>query len=284
MRNRRIVTIAAAVFLAVLTVFSPFPTATAATPYYAAYAYGITGRTVAYGTGTNPVEAQAAAELACRNKGGSIDCQGVGWWTNTWSAFAIGSSTSPPTAWGWGWNTVQATADSTALSHCGGSSAGCNLIYRLGIGGTATNGDNLSPVRGNWRVGGYGQGQGDHVGRDYWAVDFFSDQNAVYPLRPGRVVFSGWNCQTVSGQPPCYGYVVAVDHGGGLYSVYTHLAATELIAVGTAVNSQTRIGTMSDSGCSGCGVHLHVAMRSGPLNLGSSALFGSNTPVRTPWR
>ena len=138
-----------------------------------------------------------------------------------------------------------------------------------------------SPVL-DFQVIGFQPGQGDHKGRDYWAIDLFSIYSAVYPTLPGTVVYAQWNCQTVSGKPPCYGYVVVIDHGNGLYSIYTHLAATGLPTVGQSVGINDQIGTLSDSGCSGCGIHLHFAVRMGPPNLGANALFGSNTPVRTP--
>jgi hypothetical protein len=83
MSNRRMIKIRMTVLAAALLVVTQVQTATAATPTYAAYAYGITTRTVAYATGNNPVEAQAAAEAACRAQGGRADCQGVGWWTNS---------------------------------------------------------------------------------------------------------------------------------------------------------------------------------------------------------
>lgn len=137
------------------------------------------------------------------------------------------------------------------------------------------------PMRGNVEVKGYLPGEGDHTqGRDYWAVDLFSDNPAVYPIAPGKVAFADWNCQTVSGQPPCYGYVVAIDHGNGIYSIYTHLASSGLPTFAQDVAYNTQIGTMSDSGCSGCGVHLHFAVHQGPAGLtGTDALWGANTPV-----
>ena len=150
-----------------------------------------------------------------------------------------------------------------------------NGLHKEGTSWTA-------PMR-NWQVIGYKPGQGDHVGRDYWAVDLYSSNSAVYPTRSGTVVYAQWNCDKSPGQPYCYGYVVVIDHGNGIYSIYAHLAANGLPKVGNSVGTNTQIGTMSDSGCSGCGLHLHFASRSGAANLGANALFGSNTPVRTPW-
>lgn len=256
---------------------------TVPSPTHAAFAYGPVARIATYGTGTNPVRAQTAAESACIQQGGSSDCQGVGWWKYGYASFALSATTDD---WGWATDPNDITiADSKALRRC---DANCSLIYRLGIGESPPyEWSNLSPVDGEWTVEGYVPGQGDHTGRDQYAVDFFSDDPAVYPVRPGEVVFSDWNCQTVSGNPPCYGNTVAVDHGDGIYSIYTHLAEDGMATLGEQVTPQTRIGIMSNSGCpvSICGSrpHLHFAVRSGPPDLGANALFGSNTPILTPW-
>jgi murein DD-endopeptidase MepM/ murein hydrolase activator NlpD len=255
--------------------------ASAQEPTHVAFAYGPMAKIATYGTGTDSVSAQAAAESACRQQGGGSDCQGIGWWRYGYASFALNASTGN---WGWGTDPYDITmADSRALDWCGSN---CMLIYRLGIGGSAPfEWDNLSPVRGNFTIEGFTPGQCDHKGRDLYAVDFFSDAPAVYPVQPGQVVFSAWNCQTdPPGQMPCYGNTVAVDHGGGIYSIYTHLDPADK---GRPVTSQTRIGTMSNSGCpvSICGSrpHLHFAVRSGPPNLGENALYGSDAPILTPW-
>lgn len=154
--------------------------------------------------------------------------------------------------------------------------------FNLAPNGLHQEGTTWNPPLLGWQVIGYQPGQVDHMGRDFWAIDLFSNNSAVYPTLPGKVVFAGWNCQKSPGQTTCYGYVVVIDHGKGLYSIYTHLAATGLPMVDQSVSIKHQIGTMSDSGCSGCGIHLHFAVRMGPLNLGASALFGSNIPVRTP--
>lgn len=138
-----------------------------------------------------------------------------------------------------------------------------------------------SPVRGNFTIGGYRPELGDHTGRDRYAVDFMpSDNMTIYPTLSGKVVFSGWNCDTVSGNPPCYGNVVVVAHDNGMYSIYAHLADNGLPQMGIDVTSNDKIGTMSDSGCEECGIHLHFAVRSGRLGLeGRDALWLSNEPV-----
>ena len=256
----------------------------AAAKYYGSFAYAIAERVATVATGTTPNDARAAAESVCRQKGGGVDCQAVVWFTDGWASFALG----PGNQWGAGVaDTSLSAADSTALEYCGN---GCQLTMRVGIGGSSFDWGNGAPLRGNWYVGGFTEDVGDHVGRDYWAVDFFSDQTAVYPTRAGKVVFSGYNCETnPPGGKKCYGNVVVVDHGGGLYSTYTHLAATGLPAVGARVTPSTQIGTMSDSGCppSLCGtpIHMHYAMHIGKPGLtGRLALYDpSLNPVRTPW-
>jgi len=268
------------VVVVLVILFLPL-SASAAPPTHAAFAYGPVNRVIAYGTGSDPVSAQAAAESTCRQQGGGADCQGVGWWTYGYASFAKNDSGE----WGWGSDQTLEGADPEALSQCG---TNCRLTHRLGIGGSKPySWGNLTPVRGNYTIGGFGPGVGDHTGRDYLAVDFFSDNLAVYAVRPGRVVFSAYNCQTMSGKPPCYGNTVVIDHGGGIYSVYTHLADGGMATLNKQVTAQTQIGTMSNTGCPvdicGSRPHLHFAVRSGSPNLGTNAIFGSNNPVRTPW-
>jgi murein DD-endopeptidase MepM/ murein hydrolase activator NlpD len=99
-------------------------------------------------------------------------------------------------------------------------------------------------------------------------------------------VFSGWNCEIApGGGPDCYGNVVVIDHGNGLYSIYTHLLSTGLAPLGQMVTPSTQIGVMSNSGCPGCAVHLHYAMHIGKTGLtGRLALYDpSLKAVRTPW-
>lgn len=200
----------------------------------------------------------------------------------------------PNNQWAWWTDRTLANADKTALSRCG---TGCQLVMRDGIGNApAFAWGNATPVRGNYSVGGYTEGKGDHgvtnnrpdpTQRDYWAVDLYADATAVYPTRAGKVIFSGLSCKPNS--YPCYGNAVAIDHGSGIYSIYTHLAAIGLPALDQQVTPETSIGTMSDSGCppSVCGtpIHLHYALRSGPSGLrGEDALYSSQLrPVRSPW-
>jgi murein DD-endopeptidase MepM/ murein hydrolase activator NlpD len=263
---------------------------------YAAFAYAIAERVASVGSGTSQESAEADAETKCRKQGGKEDCQAVGWWRNGWGSFAIGANNQ----FGWGTDSSSInSADKWALNYCG---SGCKLVIRVGVGGPSPwTWNSVTPVRGNWRIGGFSENvnndpKNDHIGRDFWAVDFFSDALAVYPTRSGKVVFSGNSCKRADGlKYPCYGNVVAIDNGKGLngkeiYSIYTHLAATGLPKNGSQVSTTTRIGTMSDSGCpaSVCGspVHLHYAMRTGPIGLSGEKVlyYGDKTnAVRSPW-
>jgi murein DD-endopeptidase MepM/ murein hydrolase activator NlpD len=246
--------------------------------YYASFAYAIAERVAVVDSGTTADNARAAAESTCRQKGGGIDCQAVGWFTDGWGSFALG----PGNQWGWGTDTSLQSADSIALMHCG---SGCHLTIRVGISGSVFNWGTGTPLHGNWYIGGFTEGQGDHIRRDYWAVDFYSSKTTVYPTQAGKVVFSDWNCETGSSGAPCYGYIVAIDHANGLYSIYTHLLKTGRPVFGQIVTPSTQIGVMSDTGCSSCGVHLHYAMHIGKSGLtGRLALYDpSLQPVRTPW-
>lgn len=136
------------------------------------------------------------------------------------------------------------------------------------------------PMRGHVQIIGYLRGKGDHTigSPDEWAVDLTSDDPEVHPIAAGTVVFADFSCLTKKAGSPCYGNVIAIDHGGGYYSIYAHLADdTYFEAVkqqlaqnnktGVAVTAATRIGTMSDSGCTGCALHLHFAVRTTSKHL-----------------
>jgi hypothetical protein len=115
---------------------------------------------------------------------------------------------------------------------------------RLAPDGTRKEGTAWNPPMHNWTVIGYQPGQGDHTGRDFWAVDLTSSDLAVYPVRPGKVVFAGWNCSKAKGNklPYCYGNVVVVAHDSGLYSIYAHLQDGGFPVKGTLVGTNTQIG------------------------------------------
>jgi murein DD-endopeptidase MepM/ murein hydrolase activator NlpD len=73
----------------------------------------------------------------------------------------------------------------------------------------------------------------------------------VYPLRQGRVTFSGWK----NG----YGQMVIVDHGNGLETVYGH-TSKNTAQVGQWVRENTPIAEVGSTGRS-TGPHLHFEAR-----------------------
>jgi murein DD-endopeptidase MepM/ murein hydrolase activator NlpD len=278
-----------------LLLFSPFFIETAIgaqTQDFGSFAYSPSTGVAASNIGYTKAEAQAAAELACRSQGGDWDCQAVAWFRNSLGALARASNGS----WGWGWGSQGPDADDRAMKSCQEGGRDCQIIRRERTASIAitslAGGETIAPMRWNWLAMGFTrtmdglvgpQGQGDHVGRDYWAADFVSDDTGIYPVKPGRVVFAGWDCRTLSGAPPCYGNVVVIDHGNNISSLYAHLAAGSLPDVGRDVAVDDRIGIMSDSGCGdACGIaHLHFSLRRGPLT--PDPLYTPQTPVRTPW-
>lgn len=138
------------------------------------------------------------------------------------------------------------------------------------------------PLGGNVEVFGFSEGKGDHKDRDLHALDMRSDQTAVYPTRPGKIAFAGWNCDKSPGQPYCYGNTVAIDHGDGTYAIYTHLAEKPAFKEGDSVTRRTKLGNIGETGCPDCGVHLHFAVRSGEKGLrgATDVLFAkANTSV-----
>lgn len=74
----------------------------------------------------------------------------------------------------------------------------------------------------------------------------------VYAARAGRVIFSGFS--NVG-----YGYMVILDHGDGLTSLYGHLKG-DYVAVGQRVKRGEMIGRLGSTGNS-TGPHLHFEIR-----------------------
>lgn len=259
---------------------------TAAAPYneYAAFAYSAETHIGVSANAESKDMARVSAEEKCKEKGGGAGCQAVGLFRNGYSAFALGPANER--MWGWGTSgDSQSEADDIALSNCG---KGCKIIKRVG---TALEGtwawEPLSPLRGDFYAMGFPEGYSDHKKADYWAVDFNSDDPAVYPIKPGKVIYQQYNKQ--SSGPTEYGYTVVIEHRGGLYSIYTHLKKAGLPKPRAQVTPWTKIGTMSDSGCNGvagCTVHLHFAVHAGKKGMSANdAMFGSSvTAVPTPWR
>lgn len=67
----------------------------------------------------------------------------------------------------------------------------------------------------------------------------------------GSVVSAGWGGN--------YGYMVVIDHGGGVQTRYAHLSRMD-VAAGQSVESGQRLGAVGSTGRS-TGPHLHYEMR-----------------------
>ena len=75
----------------------------------------------------------------------------------------------------------------------------------------------------------------------------------ILAAESGTVVASGWcDCGL--------GYYVEIDHGGGLHSVYGHMASQPYVAVGQTVAQGDVIGPVGSTGLS-TGPHIHFMVR-----------------------
>jgi len=86
--------------------------------------------------------------------------------------------------------------------------------------------------------------------------------SAVYAAASGQVVFANWNSDG-------YGYLVAVDHGDGVQTLYAHL---RYIAVGEGwqVTPDTPLGLMGGTGnATGWHVHFEVRLNGTPVDPGN---------------
>ena len=93
--------------------------------------------------------------------------------------------------------------------------------------------------------------QGYHTG--HHAIDIAGPYDTpVYAAASGRVLFSAFS--TVG-----YGYMVKIDHGGGLVAIYGHLKG-DYVAVGDWVQRGQMIGRLGSTGNS-TGPHLHFEVR-----------------------
>jgi murein DD-endopeptidase MepM/ murein hydrolase activator NlpD len=87
-----------------------------------------------------------------------------------------------------------------------------------------------------------------HSGIDYPAAR----GTPVTASASGRVTFAGWS-------PGGWGYLVIIDHGGGLRTLYAHLSRVG-VRVGQRVATGRRIGRVGASGHA-TGPHLHFEVR-----------------------
>jgi murein DD-endopeptidase MepM/ murein hydrolase activator NlpD len=85
-----------------------------------------------------------------------------------------------------------------------------------------------------------------------------SSGSAVVAADTGRVVYVG----AMSG----YGNVVAVDHGGGISTLYAHLSAFS-VGSGESVARGEQIASVGCTGyCTGPHLHFEVRVNGGPVD------------------
>lgn len=100
-----------------------------------------------------------------------------------------------------------------------------------------------------------------HVGHDYGWRSGYSNQPIV-AIADGTVVavVDGWGNTYPSNR--IYGNYVIVKHGGGVYSLYGHLAKGVYVVKGQVVKQGQVLGYMGNTGYS-MGQHLHFEYRAG---------------------
>ncbi len=97
----------------------------------------------------------------------------------------------------------------------------------------------------------------------------------------GRVVF----CQTGQKNSPgsrgnkSYGNCVKIEHGGGYYTLYAHLASVA-VTLGQTVAAGQVLGQMGNTGNS-YGMHLHFEVRQGNKHLDPTPYLESDLPIGT---
>ncbi len=75
----------------------------------------------------------------------------------------------------------------------------------------------------------------------------------IHAAAAGTVIFAGWSN---SG----YGFCVQIDHGGGIVTLYGHMAQQPSVSVGEQVSAGQEIGKMGSTGAS-TGSHTHFAVQ-----------------------
>ncbi|HWK20098.1 MAG TPA: peptidoglycan DD-metalloendopeptidase family protein [Microbacteriaceae bacterium] len=92
--------------------------------------------------------------------------------------------------------------------------------------------------------------------------------NPIVAAHEGSVSFAGWN----SGG---YGYLVVIDHGGGLETYYGHMPSGGIeVGVGQYVMVGQKIGNVGTTGNS-TGCHLHFEMRANGQRIDPAAFLAA---------
>jgi hypothetical protein len=108
-----------------------------------------------------------------------------------------------------------------------------------------------------WNISGFSYGCFDHMGNDYYAIDFgLTGGNQVNAVADGTAY-------TATGDNGGYGYIVWINHGGGLVSLYAHLQSFAIPPGGTLVHAGQLIAYSDNSGTGSRGDHLHFALHYG---------------------
>lgn len=89
--------------------------------------------------------------------------------------------------------------------------------------------------------------RGGHKGCDYARRDKGAGKPPIFAVQGGTVDFAGWSND--------YGNRVVIDHGGGHFTIYSHLSALS-VRKGSKVSGGQVLGIMGSTGKS-TGVHLH---------------------------
>ncbi len=99
------------------------------------------------------------------------------------------------------------------------------------------------------------QGCSGHLGEDYPRSNKGKNPPPIYAVEGGTVTFAGWY--------KTYGNRVVIDHGGGKFTTYSHLAGKPAVRRGQKISQSTILGTMGATGGTSTGKHLHFEMIKG---------------------
>jgi len=115
------------------------------------------------------------------------------------------------------------------------------------------------PANEKWTIT-WGYGDGDHVGKDKYALDFNLPGKqdlgkSILAAESGTVIFADWSHPNPR---KSYGLRVDIDHGNGFITRYAHLKSIS-VKKGEKVYQGQEIGKCDDTGHS-FGSHLHFAL------------------------
>ncbi|MDF9825847.1 murein DD-endopeptidase MepM/ murein hydrolase activator NlpD/stage V sporulation protein SpoVS [Breznakia sp. PF5-3] len=137
---------------------------------------------------------------------------------------------------------------------------------------------NLSPSE---MTSGYGWRYLEGWGNDFHrGVDFGRPQNTIIrATKAGTVVYSGW---AIGGSnDDGGGYLVRIDHGGGIQTVYCHMNSQPPVTKNQNVTQGQTIGYVGTTGSS-TGYHLHYEARINGVHTNPSSYLSYDEPSTTP--